>query len=202
MTRIAAAASSPLYRARLDSPLGALEAMAEDAGVLLLEFDEPRRLDLQRRRLRRYRNGAVRDAMHPLLERLREELTAYWAGRLHRFSVPLSLTGTDFQCEVWSALQQIPYGQTRAYEQLAAMLGRTNASRAIGAANGANRLALLIPCHRLIGKQGQLTGYGGGLWRKQRLLALEAGDPEAAREAAPAAVRPNAGRRPPAAPRR
>ncbi|WP_319805491.1 methylated-DNA--[protein]-cysteine S-methyltransferase [Hymenobacter weizhouensis] len=106
---------------------------------------------------------------------MRVELAEYFAGTRRTFTVPLLAPGTAFQRAVWEALQTIPYGATRSYAQQAAALGKPAAVRAVAAANGQNRLALLIPCHRVIGAGGQLTGYAGGLWRKKRLLELEQG---------------------------
>lgn len=102
------------------------------------------------------------------------ELDAYFAGDLRQFSVPLDLRGTDFQRQVWQLLQGIPYGETRSYGQIASALGRPTASRAVGRANGTNPVAIIVPCHRVIGANGELVGYGGGLDRKQALLDLEA----------------------------
>ena len=109
----------------------------------------------------------------PLHNQVESEITDYFEGRLQQFSIPLAMPGTSFQRAVWSALQEIPYGQTRSYAQVAATLGRPAAVRAVANANGSNRLAVIIPCHRVIGSDGRLTGYGGGLWRKLRLLELE-----------------------------
>ncbi|WP_055563418.1 methylated-DNA--[protein]-cysteine S-methyltransferase [Streptomyces atriruber] len=103
------------------------------------------------------------------------QLDAYFAGELTEFDVPLRLDGTPFQRTVWHGLQQIPYGETRTYGELAEALGKPNASRAVGLANGKNPIGVIVPCHRVIGANGSLTGYGGGLDRKQRLLAFEAG---------------------------
>ena len=102
-----------------------------------------------------------------------EQLDAYFAGELATFDVSLHLDGTDFQRTVWSALLEIPYGQTWSYGQLAAHIGKPNASRAVGLANGRNPIAIIVPCHRVIGSTGSLTGYGGGLDRKRALLDLE-----------------------------
>ena len=107
------------------------------------------------------------------LDTLRRELDLYFQGRLREFKVPLVMAGTEFQKRVWQALQTIPYGQTRSYKQQAVMIGQPKAVRAVGRANGDNRIAIIIPCHRVIGDNGQLTGYGGGLWRKRFLLDLE-----------------------------
>jgi methylated-DNA-[protein]-cysteine S-methyltransferase len=104
-----------------------------------------------------------------------EQLEAYFAGELREFDLPLAPQGTPFQREVWSALREIPYGGTTSYGELAASVGRPHAARAVGAANGRNPIAVVIPCHRVIGASGALTGYGGGLGRKRLLLDLEAG---------------------------
>ncbi|MFJ2744698.1 methylated-DNA--[protein]-cysteine S-methyltransferase [Streptomyces sp. NPDC087440] len=105
------------------------------------------------------------------------QLDAYFQGELTEFTVPLALHGTAFQRAVWEQLQQIPYGETRTYGQLAQQMGNMGASRAVGLANGKNPVGIIVPCHRVIGSTGNLTGYGGGLDRKQRLLALESGAP-------------------------
>ena len=102
-----------------------------------------------------------------------EELRAYFAGNLRHFSVPLDMEGTEFQLHVWRQLTKIPYGETRSYAQVAEAVGRPKAVRAVGAANGSNPVAIIVPCHRVIGSNGKLTGYGGGLPMKKRLLELE-----------------------------
>jgi methylated-DNA-[protein]-cysteine S-methyltransferase len=110
----------------------------------------------------------------PLVVEAEEQLHAYFAGELERFELPLGPRGTDFQRRVWEALEEIPYGTTTTYSALAKAIGRPHACRAVGAANGRNPLPVIVPCHRVIGAAGALTGYGGGLERKRRLLALEA----------------------------
>ncbi|MBX5444189.1 MAG: methylated-DNA--[protein]-cysteine S-methyltransferase [Sphaerobacter sp.] len=110
----------------------------------------------------------------PLVEQAREELTAYFEGRLQRFTVPLDPVGTAFQRRVWAEVAAIPYGETATYRQIAERIGNPRAVRAVGAANGANPLAIIIPCHRVVGSDGSLTGYGGGLAVKRALLDLEA----------------------------
>jgi AraC family transcriptional regulator of adaptative response/methylated-DNA-[protein]-cysteine methyltransferase len=106
---------------------------------------------------------------------LSKQLKQYFAGTLTEFTVPLDLPGTEFQQQVWHVLQTIPFGKTRSYQQQAEAINNPKAVRAVAKANGDNRISIIIPCHRVIGKNGQLTGYGGGLWRKQRLLELETG---------------------------
>ncbi|MYY86115.1 MULTISPECIES: methylated-DNA--[protein]-cysteine S-methyltransferase [unclassified Streptomyces] len=111
------------------------------------------------------------------------QLEDYFAGELTEFDVPLRLDGTPFQRLVWDELRRIPYGMTRTYGELAEALGKPNASRAVGLANGKNPIGVIVPCHRVIGANGSLTGYGGGLDRKQRLLAFEGGTGGAAEDA-------------------
>ena len=170
-----ARSSRPIALTRLLTPLGPMVAAAVDDGVCLLEFAERRMLAVQLGRVVRLVGGVVTPGSHPHLERLDRELGAYFAGRRTTFSVPLHAPGTPFQEACWAYLRSIPSGETRTYAQGAAAVGRPDAIRAFGRANGDNRLAILIPCHRVVGGDGRLTGYGGGLWRKQALLDLEAG---------------------------
>ena len=158
--------------ARLSSPIGPLDVAAIDEGVCLVEFAGPR-ADDQTETLQRLFVCAVVPGRHPLLDQLRDELAAYFAGRLRAFRVPLVYPGTPFQEAVWGQLLQIPYGETRSYKDIARAVGTPAGSRAVGAANGRNRLAIVIPCHRVVNEGGRLGGYGGGLWRKQFLLDLE-----------------------------
>lgn len=156
-----------LIECGLESPVGLLDVTVTDRGI--------RRLEFTRRRLT---ETGPQGARHPLLEQLRCELEEYFAGRRREFTVPLVYPGTPFQVKVWEALRQIPYGETRSYERLAWSIGSPQAQRAVGHANGQNPVAILIPCHRVINKDGKLGGYGGGLWRKQLLLDLERGRPQ------------------------
>lgn len=164
---------APIRVTTIDSPLGPLVAGSTRSAVCLLEFADPVRLDLQLRALRRAFGMRVGEGEFPIAARLREELSAYFAGELPRFTVPLEHPGTDFQVREWRALQEIPCGERWTYERMAAHVGRPAAVRAVGAANGRNRLAILVPCHRLVGRGGKLTGYGGGLERKRWLLEHE-----------------------------
>lgn len=143
--------------------------------VCLLEFDDRPMLPTQMVRLKQLFGREVKPGSNPVLERLKEGLDAYFAGRLRAFSLPLDQRGTPFQESVWTALHDIPYGQTWSYARLAERLGNPDAVRAVARANGDNRMAVLIPCHRVIGADGSLTGYGGGLRRKKFLLELEQG---------------------------
>ena len=160
---------------RIPTPLGPILAGASDDGVCLAEFVDRRMLATQLNRLRGRLGCHMVPGRNTVIEILERELDAYFNCGLREFSVPLICPGTEFQLAVWKALQNIPYGETVSYGDLARTLGRPTAVRAVARANGDNRIAILIPCHRVIGHDGRLTGYGGGLWRKQRLLELEGG---------------------------
>jgi len=160
----------------LDTPVGLLLAGATDAAVCFLEFTERERLESQLARLRREVSATLAVAENALLRQMRQELAEYFAGTRREFTLPLSYRGTPFQERVWSALREIPYGKTISYQQLATQLGCRDAVRAVGGANGLNRIAIIVPCHRVVNSNGALGGYGGGLWRKQHLLHLERGD--------------------------
>ena len=159
----------------IDSPVGPLIAGSVDEGICLLEFSDPKRLEPQLDTLRRQLTCEVEHGGSTHLDRLQRELDAYFAGRSRRFDVPLVIAGTAFQERVWRALLEIPFGTTVSYEALARTVGADGAQRAVGHANGSNRIAIVIPCHRVINKNGKLGGYGGELWRKQALLRLESG---------------------------
>ena len=149
----------------LDSPIGPLTLAADDSGLRVVEFPENRYLAK--------RDASWVAADHPILAVARTQLGEYFAGRRQRFELPLAPRGTPFQLEVWQALAENPHGQTWSYGQLASHLGRPQARRAVGAANGRNPLPIVLPCHRVIGASGALTGFGGGLPTKQFLLELE-----------------------------
>jgi AraC family transcriptional regulator of adaptative response/methylated-DNA-[protein]-cysteine methyltransferase len=159
----------------LESPLGPLIAAANDRGICLLEFTDRRMLETQFGTLKKLFACAIVPGDNTHLNQLRKELEKYFAGDLKQFSVPLVYPGTPFQERVWNELLRIPYGQTCSYEDLARRIGSADGQRAVGHANGTNRIAIVIPCHRVVNKDGRLGGYGGGLWRKQHLLDLEKG---------------------------
>lgn len=161
----------------IQSPLGPLVAGATSAGLCLLEFTDRRMLEAQFATVERLFAAHVVPGSNDHLERLKEELAGYFAGSLRRFTVPLVYPGTPFQRRVWEQLLAIPYGETRSYAELAAAIGQPHAVRAVGRANGLNRIAIVIPCHRVINKGGGLGGYGGGLRRKEFLLDLERSGP-------------------------
>jgi AraC family transcriptional regulator of adaptative response/methylated-DNA-[protein]-cysteine methyltransferase len=167
------AAAQPVVTTMIDSPVGRLVAGTTDDGICLLEYTDRRMLERSLDTLRRRFVAPVVPGDHKWLELLREELQEYFDGRLTEFSVPIASRGTQFQDRVWSELCRIRHGTTISYEVLAKRIGQPTAVRAVANANGQNRVAILIPCHRVIGKDGTLTGYGGGLWRKRLLLDLE-----------------------------
>jgi AraC family transcriptional regulator, regulatory protein of adaptative response / methylated-DNA-[protein]-cysteine methyltransferase len=158
---------------QLETPLGVLLVGAVREGICLVEYSDRRMLEQNYATLRQQFGYPVLPVAHPHIDHLRQELSQYFAGTLTQFTVPVVIRGTAFQEKVWLALQQIPYGKTIAYDQLAQNIGQPTAMRAVARANSMNRISILIPCHRVIGKDGQLTGYGGGLWRKRLLLELE-----------------------------
>ena len=157
----------------IESPLGPLVAGAVDKGICLLEFTDRRMLEAQADALRSRFGLPAAPAPHPHLERLELELGQYFAGNRRDFDLPVSEPGTPFQERVWAALREIPCGETRSYRELARAVGDPAAVRAVAQANGHNRVAILVPCHRVIGSDGGLGGYGGGIWRKKRLLEIE-----------------------------
>jgi AraC family transcriptional regulator of adaptative response/methylated-DNA-[protein]-cysteine methyltransferase len=168
-----AAPADYIRLAWLESPLGPLVAGAVDEGICLLEFTDRRMLEAQALALRSRLGLPAAPAPHAHLERLEAELSEYFAGRRRDFDIPIREPGTPFQERVWSALREIPCGETRSYGELARALGDAAAVRAVAQANGRNRIAILVPCHRVVGADGGLGGYGGGVWRKRRLLEIE-----------------------------
>lgn len=155
---------SAIHYCRFDTPIGPLTVAASDAGLHAIEFPQNRH---PQRRI------GWMPLEHPLLREARRQLEEYFDGERQTFDLPLAPRGTPFQREVWLALAGIPYGATISYAQLATRVGRPAAMRAVGAANGRNPLPIVLPCHRVIGADGSLTGFGGGLPTKQFLLQLE-----------------------------
>ena len=160
----------------IESPLGPLIAGATDESLVLLEFTERRMLEAQFATLRRYFKRPIVPGENRILLQARRELGRYFAGELKKFSVPIDFPGSTFQQRVWKGLLKIPYGKTMSYEELAGKIREPRSQRAVGHTNGLNRIAIIIPCHRVINKNGEMGGYGGGLWRKQALLELERGE--------------------------
>lgn len=159
---------------RLDTPLGPMLACAVQQGICLLEFTDRKMLETELKTLARMLNATIVQGNNPHFDQLASELKEYFEGTRRTFTVPLFIPGTEFQQRVWTALQQIPYGSMRSYKQQATALGNLLAIRAVAMANGMNRISIIIPCHRVIGSNGEMTGYGGGIWRKQKLLTMEA----------------------------
>jgi AraC family transcriptional regulator of adaptative response/methylated-DNA-[protein]-cysteine methyltransferase len=157
----------------VESPVGPLVMAANAEGLCMLEFTDRRMLETQCRVLGERLECAIVPGSNRYLEQTRAELTEYFAGKRTEFTMPLVYPGSPFQMKVWQALLTIPYGATWSYEKLAQTVGSPGAARAVGRCNGQNRIAIIIPCHRVVNKDGKLGGYGGGLWRKQHLLDLE-----------------------------
>lgn len=155
---------NPIRYDFIDSPIGVLTAAGDDIGLRWLLFPQNRHEPL--------RDGWQRDSA-PFAE-LRRQLAAYFAGELRDFDLPLAPQGTPFQHSVWTALRNIPYAETRSYRDLATNIGNPKAVRAVGLANGRNPLPIIVPCHRVIGADGSMTGFGGGIESKRFLLDLEA----------------------------
>ncbi|HSM04956.1 MAG TPA: trifunctional transcriptional activator/DNA repair protein Ada/methylated-DNA--[protein]-cysteine S-methyltransferase [Longimicrobiales bacterium] len=162
---------------RITTPLGPMLVGVTDEALCLLEFVDRRALENQVKRVAAKLDAAFVPDRTALTERVEEQVSEYFEGGRRSFDLPLAVAGSPFQQEVWDALRAIPYGETRSYGELAAAMGRPAAVRAVGKANGDNALAIVVPCHRVIGADGKLVGYGGKLWRKMRLLELEGGTP-------------------------
>lgn len=167
------AAADSFWLSRLETPLGAMVAGVRNGSLCLLEFADRRALETEIRDLERVYGVPALPGRAPLHGTVQAQLSEYFAGRRERFELPLDYPGSDFQRSVWEALRAIPYGGTRSYGEQAASLGNPMAVRAVARANGQNRIAIVIPCHRVIGADGSLTGYAGGLDRKRFLLELE-----------------------------
>jgi methylated-DNA-[protein]-cysteine S-methyltransferase len=155
----------------IKSPVGKLKLIASDKGLvaILWEHDNPQRVRL---------SNLTEEMNHPILQETKRQLEEYFEGKRKSFSLALDIRGTRFQNEVWQALLAIPFGEIRSYGQLARQLGNPKATRAVGAANGRNPISIIVPCHRVIGSSGKLTGFAGGLDTKRLLLRLEANNSE------------------------
>ncbi|AYZ36391.1 methylated-DNA--[protein]-cysteine S-methyltransferase [Chryseobacterium indologenes] len=162
-----------IHQKTIQTPLGDMIACAVDEGICLLEFTDRKNIEKQLKSLSKTLQADITEKDHPHFVQLEEELKEYFDGKRNRFEVPLHTTGTEFQEKVWQLLREIPMGEIRTYKQQSEFLGNPKAIRAVGTANGINKIAILIPCHRVIGSNGELIGYAGGIWRKQKLLELE-----------------------------
>jgi len=168
MAQLSEHSATQYFSKTIDSPVGALKLIASDRGLAVLAWDDEK--DHRVPRL-----AATPSDDHPVLLEAAQQLAEYFVGTRTRFTVKLDFAGTDFQREVWRALLTIPYGETRSYGQIARQIGKPDAVRAVGAANGRNPIAIIAPCHRVIGATGKLVGFGGGLQAKAQLLAHEGG---------------------------
>ncbi|MGI2259973.1 bifunctional transcriptional activator/DNA repair enzyme AdaA [Shewanella sp. GXUN23E] len=166
--------TSPLLIDRFTTPLGPMFACASEQGLCLLEFVDRRMLETEFEDLQRRLKTCILAGENTFIRQAKAQLAEYFAGERQTFDIALHTPGTEFQNRVWQALQQIDYGDTASYQQQAEKLGNPKAVRAVATANGMNRLAIIIPCHRVIGKDGKLVGYAGGLERKRWLLTHEA----------------------------
>jgi AraC family transcriptional regulator, regulatory protein of adaptative response / methylated-DNA-[protein]-cysteine methyltransferase len=158
---------------RLSTPLGTMFAVADDRGLVLCEFHDRPMLPTQLKRIEAICGDRPADAPHEILDQTQRELNEYFLGQREVFTLPLVLDGEPFQTSVWRELLQIPFGKTTSYDSIAMRLEKPGAARAVGRANGDNRIAIIVPCHRVINANGSLSGYGGGRHRKRWLLAHE-----------------------------
>lgn len=158
----------------LKTPLGNMMAAATDEGICLFEFEYRRMMSSIQKRIETGLGETLTEGEHPFIDELEKQMNEYFAGTRRDFNLPLHLVGTEFQKKVWNGLLQIPYGQTRSYKKQSIFLGDVKAIRAVGTANGQNGIAIIVPCHRVIGENGSLIGYGGGLPNKKWLLEHEA----------------------------
>ena len=158
---------------KIETPLGEMIAGATDEGICLLEFNDRKILPEEYNDLKKLLNTTIEDGENKHTKTLKKQLKEYFNGRRKEFTIPLVTPGSDFQQAVWKELQNIPFGATRSYHEQSVALGNPDSIRAVANANGMNRIAILIPCHRVIGSDGRLVGYGGGLRRKKWLLDHE-----------------------------
>lgn len=162
-----------IYSKTIESPIGSMLACSTDEGICLLEFVDSPNLEVALKDISKDINDPIVSQSCDIIDNLANQLTAYFERRLETFNVPLYLVGTDFQKKVWSSLLNIDFGKTITYKEQALALGDIKAIRAVASANGANKIPIIIPCHRVVGSNGSLTGYSGGIWRKKYLLDLE-----------------------------
>ena len=158
---------------QIETPLGTMIACAAEVGICMLEYSDRKALATELKEISKHFNASIIPGENPYFTTLEKELAEYFVGKRKEFTAPLSPVGTDFQKNVWKILRTIPYGTTISYQEQAKILGNPKAVRAVANANGLNKISILIPCHRVIGSNGKLTGYGGGIWRKQKLLEVE-----------------------------
>jgi len=165
--------SHSFVRRELSTPLGLMVAVAGDAGLVLCEFSDRPMLPTQMERIAKLCGSMPVEGTHPYLDQTQRELDEYFAGTREEFTVPLVIDGTPFQMSVWQQLLKIPFGRTTSYDAIATRIDRRGGARAVGRANGDNRIAIIVPCHRVINSDGTMSGYGGGKHRKRWLLDHE-----------------------------
>ena len=162
-----------IHSTEIETPIGKMLACANSDGVCLLEFLDREDLSKQQEHLKGFLQAGIIEGENSHLLTLEKQLSEYFEKQRTVFEIPIVLTGTPFQERVWMALQEIPFGKTMTYQSLTNQLGNPKAIRAVAGANGANKMAIIIPCHRVVGSDGSMTGYAGGIWRKQWLLEHE-----------------------------
>jgi O-6-methylguanine DNA methyltransferase len=166
---------SSIYYDEVPTPFGTMQVGITDAGIVMFEFPIENRIADHKKKFSELFTEASTPIDPTVLSELNSQMTEYFEGERQSFDLPIQLIGTDFQCSVWKALLDIPFGKTMSYLQLAKSLGNPDGVRAVASANGQNRLPILVPCHRVIASDGKLTGYSGGISRKETLLSLEGG---------------------------
>lgn len=162
-----------IFLTEYNSPIGIITLASNNNGLCMLEFDNEKRINNHLREITTHTNGQIKQSQNTIIKETIEQLDGYFNKQLTSFNIPIETIGTPFQKNVWEELQNIAYGKTRTYKQQAIALGNLKAIRAVATANGQNRISIIIPCHRVIGSNGSLTGYGGEIWRKRYLLDLE-----------------------------
>lgn len=165
--------SNTIVIARLKTPFAELLAAATTKGICLIEYADTNRVVTQLSRLQKSHSATIENGSSHFFTILNQQLQGYFTEKHQNFDIPLDIRGTTFQMQAWNALQAIPYGETRSYQEQAIAIGNPKAVRAVANANRNNKVSIIIPCHRVIGKNGTMTGYGGGIWRKEYLLNLE-----------------------------
>ncbi|NOZ35204.1 MAG: methylated-DNA--[protein]-cysteine S-methyltransferase [Chlorobi bacterium] len=158
---------------KIETPLGEMLACVSDEGLYLLEFNDRKKYDRQINSLKKYFNSEITKGNHPLLAEVQTQINEYFQGKRKEFTILLKFSGTEFQKNVWKELLKIPYGKTASYSDIAKKIKNPKAVRAVANANAANKIAIIIPCHRVIGSDGSLTGYAAGLDKKKFLLKIE-----------------------------
>ncbi|MBE2256021.1 MAG: bifunctional transcriptional activator/DNA repair protein Ada [Ignavibacteria bacterium] len=158
---------------RFNTPLGTMIAGATENKLCILEFTDRRMLETELKQLTKLLNAKFIQSSNKVIEKTKKQIEEYFEGKRKNFDIELLTPGSDFQNKVWNSLMEIPYGKTISYKQQSVNMKIPKSVRAVANANGQNRIAIIIPCHRVIGENGKLTGYGGGLWRKERLINLE-----------------------------